>query len=467
MAFGGVRCRLAVVVLGILAAGCGGSRAAPDAATPARTPEAAPSAVRAEPAAPEAPRPAAAEAAPIGWADVPAADAPEAFMANRAALEKHRAGDLAASRAGFEKAVGLSPRYGLARFNLACARTRLGELEAAAADLEALAAEDLPLVAQRFADDPDLAALRAAPAGARVAARIEALRAAWAAAAREGVAAIAFRGRRAPEGWPRVGLLRAGVWVHAPRRFVPLVPPSTLPLSALVDLAAGQAIMIAGQGRFDGIPQIEGASVQTAPLAPVGTELTTARGAGQAFDVEAGTRSGTVRYRLNTEGRTPRWSTTSLRASEPPDREWLTVQPEGTLLHTEPPAGWSLRGNELAMPDGTTIALGQGHTVSQAHQLLVSADGQTAIVVSVRADCPGGEGRLAHFVDRVAVGARSVERLSTGASTAAARLGGDGALYLQIGTATRRYATPAASTHEPLPEGILLVAPLDTPDCSA
>jgi hypothetical protein len=93
--------------------------------------------------------------------------------------------------------------------------------------------------------------------------------------------------------------------------------------------------------------------------------------------------------------------------------------------------------------------------------------GRTAIVLSVRADCPDGEPVLRHFLDRVDLSSRAVTRLDEGEGAAAARIGPDGALYVQVGTTLRRYATEEVTGFDVVTNGVLLTAPMYTPDCSA
>lgn len=59
-------------------------------------------------------------------------------------------------------AVAADPTYTIARYNRACARARLGDVEGALVDLAVLA-EAMPGVVAAAATDPDLAALRSDP----------------------------------------------------------------------------------------------------------------------------------------------------------------------------------------------------------------------------------------------------------------------------------------------------------------
>lgn len=100
----------------------------------------------------------------------PVADAASrrrASAANRAALAQHRAGDYARSAAGFEAALRLDRGDAMARYNLACALARLGRVEAAIAELQAIRDAGCARCAGRLRaarGDPDFASLRAVPA---------------------------------------------------------------------------------------------------------------------------------------------------------------------------------------------------------------------------------------------------------------------------------------------------------------
>src|SRR5690606_22234861 len=97
-------------------------------------------------------------------------------------LRRHRAGQYAAARGRFEEAVRSAPDFLLARYNLARATARLGDLEHATQLLVALLQRDLPEYERRFERDPDLERLRVSPLGKKVREHLSFVRAAWHAA---------------------------------------------------------------------------------------------------------------------------------------------------------------------------------------------------------------------------------------------------------------------------------------------
>ena len=110
-----------------------------------------------------------------------------AKAANVAALALHRAGNFEGSLAGFDAALALAPDYLMARFNRACALSRLNRVDDAAAALRELFALHLTEFGPRLTSDEDFARLRAAAAFGPLTEAHDALVAAYAAAAASGV----------------------------------------------------------------------------------------------------------------------------------------------------------------------------------------------------------------------------------------------------------------------------------------
>jgi hypothetical protein len=146
------------------------------------------------------------------------------LRASRAGLAMHRRGEFAEAASAFAAVAADAPGYGSARFNLACAQTRAGQLEDAKTTLTQLFCEDLPTNLPRALSDEDLEPLRA---------DIEALGSALVRRYREasagGVSLVAF-GRTGlgdgdpAEGYPETELLwsQPGLWQSG--RFVPAGP---------------------------------------------------------------------------------------------------------------------------------------------------------------------------------------------------------------------------------------------------
>ena len=206
----------------ILMAACGSSeRAAEPAPTEAPTAEPAPSTPDDE-TPPEAPAPAL--RTDLGWTTLPPIPSAAARNANRAALRHHRHGDFERARDGFRQALEATPSHSPARFNLACALTKLGALEEAKAEMETLLLEDLPTFGPRYAADEDLAALRDS---GTLDAFVELIERSYAAVMEAGPSLVYHTEERTdPDGYEGYGrnVMQAGVWLHDSHRFVPMGP---------------------------------------------------------------------------------------------------------------------------------------------------------------------------------------------------------------------------------------------------
>lgn len=183
--------------------------------------------------------------AEIGW-DSLSRPTELARKENREALALHRAGKYAEAQVGFARAVEISPGHDLARFNLACAYARLGKLDEAAAELNALLERDLLRFQPRWRGekaDPDLDALRDSKHAAILDNRIKTLRVAYDEAHDIGIPAYAYRYRplhtkkRSKEAGGTDGetlmaggmdWLVAGTYLPQAKRFVPLTRGGTL-----------------------------------------------------------------------------------------------------------------------------------------------------------------------------------------------------------------------------------------------
>lgn len=390
---------------------------------------------------------------------------------NIAALRHHRAGRFAQARDGFRRALAEAPDYPIARYNLACALSRLGEVDAAARELEALLASDLPRFGPRLDEDPDLLNLRASAAGATLRARVQALRTAWAGALAAGVP-VTITGRTGGTAWAQ-----AGVWVSRTRRFVPMAPPVTvtpwdpmgIPLTAAqVDPALGRVVAVTGQGRNADVPAIDRMRllVFRAGEGRPESEVTLPIDELTRSEVEIHATAEGARFRIVLLDETYLFGT--WRALGPagvvatpdrgePARPALHVVQEGWFRKAAEVPGFRLRGRTLETPRGR-IELPAGHGGGRLHEIVLSPDGTLAVVVSIGGDTGGcAEGTpTRHVVDLVDLGAGRAERLDAGPGWATALFGADGALYLQRGDTVVRHASARDRHGEALPEGMLL-----------
>lgn len=218
-----------VLVFASHGAGCGGD--APAEAPQAPAAPSAPPAPEPTPPPERAPEPPTELPTDLGWTEPPAAPSAAQWRANQAALRHHRAERFEAARDGFAAVVAEAPGYHNARFNLACAHTKLGDLEAASRELRTLLERDLPTYGPRLDEDEDLAPLRTDAAGealaayrARVTRGYEAALEAGAPIAWEQTVPNPRRRSEDDEGYHTRLYAQAGVWWPAERRFVPMAP---------------------------------------------------------------------------------------------------------------------------------------------------------------------------------------------------------------------------------------------------
>lgn len=178
----------------------------------------------AEPRAEEAAAPPAPANAPtcpsVGFTSDP--PIPETVRrANEVALEAHGRGEYAVSERGFAAALSEAPNYRSARFNHACALSRLARLDEARDELLALLCEDLPTYAPRLRSDPDLEAVRD-----ELSLLLPSIAAQFRAAATDGTPLVSFThgpalSDRAGTAWEEA---QAGVYLARERRFLPMGP---------------------------------------------------------------------------------------------------------------------------------------------------------------------------------------------------------------------------------------------------
>lgn len=231
----------------LLAACSGAEHEPPPPEAPASSPE--PAAAPSPPVAPAR--------ASIGWDHVPRDPAAAARAINRDALRVHGhalgAPEDEARRVyegslvAFQRAVEAEPDYLAARFNAACALSRLGRADEAVAILRELLAIDLPSFAPRVDSDPDLGPLSGTPAFAALTAFRAELSAAYDEALAAGVPVVHVT---PPETIPAAGedadahvrrTMQAGVWLEEERRFVPMAPRL---VSEAESLTAGLVLLV-------------------------------------------------------------------------------------------------------------------------------------------------------------------------------------------------------------------------------
>jgi hypothetical protein len=410
----------------------------------------------------------------IGWEVVPPEPPERAFRANTLGWQKHERGDWAGSKPHFQEAVSIASEYDLARYNLACAHSRLNDLDSALEELTHVLVRDLPRFKRAAREDQDLGNLRRSELGKELEHRIEVLEEVWAEAMQKGTPTIVWRDRSATlisEAQGAQGqLVRPGVWLHDLERFVPAMEVIPGALSGLVDVDEQQAIIVTGKATIDLPPTLEDVELLVSPLSPAGESP---RRATLAMDNLSTVEVHAVASGLRVRGNTTKSHWRELRASglvrsesqEPPTRPVLRINPDGSLLTRYHPPGWSHKGRSVFAPGGREMVMQQGHSVATQHSIVLDASGEHGVVVAVRMKCTDDGPVLKHWIDRLDLAAGKAEGLAQTDGGAAAAYGRDGALYLQIGSETIRYATPTATRYETLPEGIMLAPPMQKPTC--
>ncbi|NUO53114.1 MAG: hypothetical protein HOV80_30060 [Polyangiaceae bacterium] len=462
----------------ILVAGAGCSSEPADQPTgPAATAGQAPSASEASAAQPaETAAADAPELTPIGYAKLPPPISSEATLANLKALQEHQKKQWEKSRAGFEEAVRLAPHYGIARFNLACARSRTGDVAGAATLLEALLDEDMPQYAPRLAADPDLEALRAAPEGEKLRARVEALRPRWKEAAKGGLPSVLWRGTEARSGSPITYFIRPGVYQHGARRFVPLGASSQKLAAAVLDPEHERVLLFGAdlsvECMVDFCPRVYGYEIEVGSLFgepnPGPKRTVAGDGSQMIWGVAAQLTEDGFRYDEAVAG-AGGWRRVGKDGAPKVDKERgatagarLDFEASGSTL-TRQEGGYSMKGDELVSSSGERVKLDAMHGKSGTHTVLISPDRSTVFVLSSRSQCvcDTREGSDFDYVlSRVDITSGKPELVSHQDGSAAIAFDADGALYLQEGTRLRRWPkTLPRTAPEPIEEGVLITTP--------
>lgn len=409
----------------------------------------------------------------LGWDEVPEEPPKTAFRSNTEGWKLHEDGNWAGSRAAFAEAVREFPEYDLARYNLACAYSRMGQLEQALETLTDVLVRDFPRFRRRAREDQDLQRLRSSELRKELAWRLDRIEEAWERALRGGVSAVAWRRltrTRIAQAQDSQGqLLRPGVWVDEIRRFLPAMELYEGVHAGLVDTVHKQAIVVTAERTEDAPPLFASAHLYVVPLVPVGDDpydavLTYDKlGTIEVHAVPSG-----ARFRMNhykTAWQVLDAAGVSRDQQELPTRPVLFVTPDGSLLTSPIPEGWTVKNRTVTTPDGHDIRVQSVQSISNYRSLVLNADGTQATLVGVRAKCKKEGPDLRHAVDRLDLTQRRAVPLSEGEGAAAATYGPDGALYVQVDERTRRYGDPLSERFETLPEGVVLVPPLDGPTC--
>ena len=442
---------------------------------------------------------------PIPLSEIGMPKAPQVSAAareeNTRAFAAHRRGDLAASHDGFARAVDMSPDHDLARYNLACALSRVGDLDEARQELSIVLHRDLRRFQGRWRGeraDPDLDALRGSDHAADIDALVARLRAAYERAHDVGIPAYFYQHR--PRWHGTLGEserehggttdLIAGIYLHDVRRFVPLTRGGDV---ALLDLPGRRALHVEtsiweGESHTiqHGDPELRFVSTSFDASRAFETKLTVEPGLlgidakkdliglGLIVDLRLGWSGDglgiDLHYRRDDQGNEEHISWrlepdgTRERIDsflEPP--AGLELLREGARFFSAPPAGIRRVGRTLEI-DGRDAPL----ELDRMYQVFADPDRRFVIVLDQRHEVVDGASvalRNDTTVSRIDVQTGKLEPLAEGKGAGWVVLGPDGALYVETGGITRRWATLDAAQGEPTMEGLHLTMPLDDPFC--
>ncbi len=380
---------------------------------------------------------------------------PGAQRANARALEAHGRGDYEASLADFTEALQLDPTFRKARFNRACALTRLGRTDEAMNELGRLFCEDLPSYAPLAREDADLEALRTNGA---IEAAIAEYEPRYLDDARTGTPLVAY-GETA-----QGGFAQGGAWIHAARRFVPLTPrlaesdhgqwgsQGWAVVAPLADIAQRRAVVLTQRDNDS-----EGGGPERSRV--------------RLFEVPSGRLIGDAHAPIDTVY----WQAAIVGDAAmliDSDRHHVRLSASGTQRTRDPypavfvtPRGpvrghpsYEVRRGELVTPAGQ-IALPREHRRLDSAVYVHEASGIVVVGSHVSGDCNEPD---RYWVDRVDLATRTVEHLFDGRGQIALDMGNDGALYVQRPEGTTRYDGARATAGEALPPGFgLALSPYD------
>ena len=398
----------------------------------------------------------------------------DAIAANDAAYAKHAKADFVGSRAGFADAVSRAPDFVLARYNLACALSRLGELRAAREELERVLAADLVTFRARIDTDEDLASLRGSPEMATLRARMTLLQSAFSLAWREGLESLAWRGH-VDSYHVETRLLRVGVYLAEQRRFVPLVPEVAGVVAAAIDRDRARALLVKARVEECGggicprlAPHVE---VMLAAVDPASPEASVPMAhavfddpvGGPVVGVTAYTTTDGARFCVSDPGLQVSTVCKTIEGSSDEKRITIGFGGSGASVFVPSPAGFAFVKGALVLPDGRKVALSKEHSAGAGHAIVVAKDGKRAVVTSNVdvCDCePQYHTEFRYSISRVDVTTGVADPLAhADGENARAAFAPNGDLFLQMGGKLVRYPG-GLGTAEPVLDGVVLGIPL-------
>lgn len=429
----------------------------------------------------------------IGWGAIPYPSR-AARKHNRKALAAHRKGDYLASKAGFERALATSSTHDMARFNLACAHSRLGELEDAKRELVTLLERDLLRFQGRWRGeeaDADLEALRGSEYAEEIDEAVAALRITYDEVQDEGIPAYVYgrvelvvpkteaAGGADPDDAPTTGgtsALVAGVYLPAVRRFVPLTRGESL---ALLDLPTRRVVHVRNSytdGWYE--PTIDDPTLLLRSTSP---------DPGKQFETKLKMTS--KKLRVNTHGLESNlgfvhglvlaWAPERLvfelwhvDPSEGSRKRTGFIEHDGTHgfealeLEGYPRLEMLMEGAVQHAPTAPRPKRTKRPRKAQYESVIPGPEGNFAVVVRQRHETDADYSHNDATVDRVDLSTGDATRLSRGSGAGWALFDADGALYVETGGATRRWAAVDADASERVLSGVHIAMPRDDQICN-
>lgn len=387
-----------------------------------------------------------------GRIEVPQSTDPDARALNQEALAAHGQERFVESLAGFRESLARDADYDAARFNAACALSKLGRLDEARAELRRLLCRDLPSWATKIEEENDLTPLRS-----HVAADVAVVTGLYQRALQTGAMLVVHGHEDAGNrNW-----VQAVAYDVGSQRIVPVGPRAShrgreIPMVATyVDPVLQRGVAVRYRGNEAEDPHLDGIQV-TVFEAPVGTPWATSPGPPpeDAPHLLVGLQQGAALVRgMNAISEPIDWHITPRGAQRTrgalPDR-YLRMH-QGWWRVRQPAQELEITQGTLVGPN-VSIPLGRGHRLYEDHTVLVNPAGTVAVAVSsLTGDCGPPDRYVLEVIDLA--GRTSVRREASEGQVIGA-FGPDGSLYLQRQQGTHRYPDPASPVGEALPAGL-------------
>jgi len=397
-----------------------------------------------------------------------------------------------------EAAVATAPNFVLARYNLACARARAGDLDGARSDLEQVFESDLIGMRAHAEVDPDLVELWKSALGLALRAKLPDLEARYESVLRRGLHAILWQeGTSHRGGAIRPFLVRVGVYDIETARFLPVAPFSPSAFMGFASTRAPVAVVATGDvretlgGDLDPGKVID--KVQFFPFSTRGVATTVLALKLEAYgatlelgssgarleacqvvpiDGDPGSSNYCAMFDVASDGAVtkklaaPRPHAPPIPSLDRPVVIDLGYSHWGYVV-TEADAAFTFRPYELTLPSGAKIAVPKEAAFYQAspRAIVASPAGDRIVLVfnaTVLNCMPSSAVPGRYKLTLVEPGTGKVAVLGEGDGAGHATFRADGELFVQQGK--RVYHVARDGALDTLPEGVLLVPPLDRDD---